>query len=83
LIIGGGDGGAAREVAKHPDVQRVTLVDIDNRVIEVCKDYLPRLSLGLNNPKVSVHACDGFEYLKDHREQFDVIITDSCDPIGK
>nr|XP_012221297.1 PREDICTED: spermidine synthase [Linepithema humile] len=82
LIIGGGDGGAAREVAKHPDVERVTLVDIDNRVIEICKDYLPRLSLGLNNPKVSIHACDGLQYLKDHHGKFDVIITDSCDPVG-
>ncbi|XP_018396194.1 PREDICTED: spermidine synthase [Cyphomyrmex costatus] len=82
LIVGGGDGGVAREVAKHPDVERVTLVDIDDRVIEVCKQYLPRLSLGLINPYVNVIVGDGFEFLQNHRGEFDVIITDSSDPIG-
>lgn len=83
MIVGGGDGGAAREVAKHPDVERITLVDIDHRVIEVCKQYLPRLSLGLNNPKVSVSVGDGFEFLTNHLREFDIIITDSSDPVGK
>jgi len=82
LIVGGGDGGAAREVSKHPDVKHVTLVDIDDRVVEVCKQYLPRLSLGLNNPKVNVSVGDGFGFLRDHRGEFDVIITDSSDPVG-
>lgn len=82
LIVGGGDGGAAREVAKHPDVERITLVDIDDRVIELSRQYLPRLSLGLNNPKVNISVGDGFEYLRDHRGEFDVIITDSSDPVG-
>lgn len=82
LIVGGGDGGAAREIAKHPDVERVTLVDIDDRVIELCKQYLPRLSLGLNNPKVHISVGDGFEFLRNHQEEFDVIVTDSSDPVG-
>ncbi|KAL0114740.1 hypothetical protein PUN28_011801 [Cardiocondyla obscurior] len=82
LIVGGGDGGVAREVAKHPDVEHVTLVDIDNRVIEVCRQYLPRLSLGLNNPKVNISVGDGFEFLRNHRGEYDVIITDSSDPVG-
>ncbi|XP_050454843.1 spermidine synthase [Cataglyphis hispanica] len=82
LIVGGGDGGAAREIAKHPDVERITLVDIDDRVIEVCKQYLPRLSLGLNNPKVTIVVGDGFEFLRNHCGEFDVIITDSSDPVG-
>jgi len=81
--VGGGDGGVAREVAKHPDIERVTLVDIDDRVIEVCKQYLPRLSLGLNNPYVNIIVGDGFEFLNHHQGEFDVIITDSSDPIGK
>lgn len=82
LIVGGGDGGVAREVSKHPDVEQITLVDIDDRVIEVCRQYMPRLSLGLNNPKVNIFVGDGFEYLRDHRSEFDVIITDSSDPVG-
>jgi len=58
-------------------------VDIDNRVIEVCREYMPRLSLGLNNPKVNVSVGDGFKFLKDQQAEFDVIITDSSDPVGK
>lgn len=82
LIVGGGDGGVAREVAKHPDVERITLVDIDDRVIEVCKQYLPCMSLGFNNPKVTISIGDGFEFLRNHQGEFDVIITDSSDPVG-
>ncbi|XP_072742576.1 spermidine synthase [Anoplolepis gracilipes] len=82
LIVGGGDGGTAREVAKHPDVERIILVDIDDRVIELSKQYLPRLSLGLINPKVTVVVGDGFEFLRNHHGEFDVIITDSSDPVG-
>lgn len=81
--MGGGDGGAAREAAKHPEVKRITLVDIDDRVIEVCKQYLPNLSLGLNNPKVNVSPGDGFEFLQHHQGEYDVIITDSSDPVGE
>ncbi|KAL6263867.1 hypothetical protein P5V15_003948 [Pogonomyrmex californicus] len=79
-VIGGGDGGTVREVLKHPDVKTVTLVEIDDRVIEVCKQYLPGLSLNLNNPKVNISIGDGFKYLRDHLGEFDVIITDSSDP---
>ncbi|XP_020291288.1 spermidine synthase [Pseudomyrmex gracilis] len=82
LIVGGGDGGAAREVAKHPEVKHITLVDIDDRVIEVCRQYFPHLSLGLNNPKVNVSPGDGFEFLQHHQGEYDVIITDSSDPVG-
>ncbi|XP_011639595.1 spermidine synthase [Pogonomyrmex barbatus] len=82
LIVGGGDGGTVREVLKHPDVKTVTLVEIDDRVIEVCKQYLPDLSLNLDNPKVNISIGDGFKYLRDHLGEFDVIITDSSDPVG-
>ncbi|XP_014474915.1 PREDICTED: spermidine synthase isoform X2 [Dinoponera quadriceps] len=82
LIIGGGDGGMVREVLKHPDVERVTLVEIDERVIEVSKKYLPHLSSSLQDPKVSIVIEDGFEFLERHVGEFDVIITDSSDPKG-
>jgi len=83
LIVGGGDGGVVREVAKHPDVQRITLVDIDGRVIDLCKQYIPRLSSALENPKVTISVGDGLEFLKTHRDEYDVIITDSSDPVGR
>ncbi|XP_011149197.1 spermidine synthase isoform X1 [Harpegnathos saltator] len=82
LIVGGGDGGIVREVLKHSDVEHVTLVEIDDRVIEVSKQYLPSLSASLQDLKVNVVVGDGFEFLRQHVAEYDVIITDSSDPVG-
>lgn len=82
LIIGGGDGGVAREVVKHPLVQHVTQVEIDDRVIAASKKYLPFMSSGFNNAKLNLIVGDGFAYMDQQRGKFDVIITDSSDPVG-
>ncbi|CAF0768179.1 unnamed protein product [Adineta steineri] len=82
LIIGGGDGGVAREVIKHPQVEEVILCEIDQDVIDVSKKFLPDMAKGFASSKVTVIVNDGFEYLKQHTNEFDVIITDSSDPDG-
>lgn len=82
LVIGGGDGGVLREVVKHECVEEATLVDIDEAVPRVSKKYLPGMAIGFEHPKVKVHIGDGFEFLKDKVNQYDVIITDSSDPEG-
>ncbi|KAI1711937.1 spermine/spermidine synthase domain-containing protein [Ditylenchus destructor] len=82
LIIGGGDGGILREVLKHPSVENVTMCEIDEMVINVAKKYLPNLSKAFSNPKLQLHIGDGFEFLKNHQNEFDVVITDSSDPVG-
>ncbi|XP_066588511.1 spermidine synthase [Prorops nasuta] len=82
LIVGGGDGGVAREVAKHPQVEKIAQVEIDSVVLEVSKQYLPYMGIGLQHPKVTVNVGDGFEFMKNHKAEFDVIITDSSDPVG-
>lgn len=82
LIVGGGDGGVAREVAKHPDVEHITQVEIDAKVLELSKKYLPFMGAGLEHPKVNLRVGDGFEFMKKHTGEFDVIITDSSDPVG-
>jgi len=82
LIIGGGDGGAVREVVKHAGVENVVLVEIDGRVIEVSKKYLPEISCALEYPKVRVIIDDGIKHVQDHKNTYDVIIIDSTDPIG-
>lgn len=81
-MIGGGDGGVLREVVKHECVEEATLVDIDEAVPRVSKKYLPNMAIGFQHPKVKVHIGDGFEFLKDKVNQYDVIITDSSDPDG-
>ena len=82
LVIGGGDGGVLREVVKHECVEEAVLCDIDEAVIRVSKQYLPGLSGVYEHPKVKVHIGDGFKFLDDYKNAFDVIITDSSDPDG-
>ncbi|XP_015738191.2 spermidine synthase [Coturnix japonica] len=82
LIIGGGDGGVLREVVKHPTVESVVQCEIDEDVIQVSKKYLPGMAVGYSSAKLTLHVGDGFEFMKQNQEAFDVIITDSSDPMG-
>ncbi|KAJ1732253.1 putrescine aminopropyltransferase [Coemansia biformis] len=82
LVIGGGDGGVLREVVKHPQVKEAVLCDIDEAVIRLSKKYLPAMAASYADPKVSVHIGDGFEFLQSKKGHFDIIITDSSDPVG-
>lgn len=82
LIIGGGDGGMLREVMKHP-VEHVTQVEIDQAVIDMARKYLPGHSAGsYDDPRLSLVIADGMDYVSESNERFDVIISDSTDPIG-
>ena len=81
LIIGGGDGGAAREVLKH-DPREVIIVEIDKDVIEYCKRYIGIDKGSLEDERVTIVNEDGFEFIKNTDEVFDVIIVDSTDPIS-
>nr|XP_033778111.1 spermidine synthase [Geotrypetes seraphini] len=82
LIIGGGDGGVLREVVKHQSVESVVQCEIDEEVISVSKKFLPSMAVGYSSPKLTLHVGDGFEFMKQNQEAFDVIITDSSDPVG-
>lgn len=81
LIIGGGDGGALREVLKHP-VDKVTLVEIDERVVNVSKEFLPELSKGFDDPRTEVVIMDAAIYVKEKKEKYDIILVDSSNPMG-
>lgn len=83
LIIGGGDGGILREVLKHPEVESVTQVEIDQQVIDMCVQYLPNHSAGaFDSPKANIVIADGVDFVNECTEKFDVIISDSTDPMG-
>ena len=82
LIIGGGDGGTVRETLKHSCVTQIDLVEIDEMVIEKCKEYFPAISSGFSSSKVSIHITDGIEFVKNCNDKYDVVIVDSSDPIG-
>jgi len=83
LIIGGGDGGILREVCKHHNVEHVTQVEIDQAVIDMAKEYLPNHSKGaFDDPRVKIVIDDGVNFVNETNEKFDIIISDSTDPIG-
>jgi spermidine synthase len=82
LIIGGGDGGVAREVARHPGIETIDLCEIDSMVIEASKKYLPFMATGFFDSRVKVYIQDGSQFVTGHNEKYDVIIVDSSDPIG-
>jgi len=81
LIIGGGDGGTAREVMKHPSVKHVDMVEIDKAVVEASKLYLSGVG-DFENPKLRVLYEDGIAFIKNGSEPYDVIIIDGSDPVG-
>ena len=82
LIIGGGDGGTAREVLKHSCVKKVTLVEIDELVVKACKEHLPEIASSFNDPKLNLLIEDGVKFVNETKEKFDVILIDSTDPVG-
>ncbi|MEX1037143.1 MAG: polyamine aminopropyltransferase [Sneathiella sp.] len=82
LVVGGGDGGAARQLMKHKNVA-VTLVDIDRTVIELSRKYMPTVSGGaFDDPRLELVIADGCKFVKETDVQWDVIIVDSTDPHG-
>ena len=87
LIIGGGDGGAAEELLKHSCIQSVTLVEIDQAVIDVARLHLKSVHHGVideytGHPKLRIHIADGMQYIKDKSDRYDLIILDLTDPGG-
>src|SRR5438128_1443114 len=82
LVVGGGDGGVIREVLKHPSVEKAVLVEIDGKVIEYSKKYLPSIAGALDNARVQVIVNDGYMHIHDHKNTYDVIMVDSTEPVG-
>ena len=83
LIIGGGDGGLAEEMLKHPSIEEVVMVELDGRVVEIAKKYFEGVHRGVfANPKLKVLIGDGLKYLKETSEKFDLVALDLPDPVG-
>ncbi|XP_066329136.1 spermine synthase-like isoform X2 [Miscanthus floridulus] len=83
LVIGGGDGGVLREISRHNSVESIDICEIDQLVIDICKDFFPHLSVGFEDPRVQLHVGDAVEFLRNAPEvTYDAIIVDSSDPIG-
>jgi len=83
LIIGGGDGAMLREVCKYRSVENITQVEIDQLVVDTAREFLPAHNQGAyDDPRLNLVISDGLDYVSNSNDKFDVIITDSTDPIG-
>lgn len=83
LIVGGGDGGTAREVLRHPDVHTCVMVEIDREVVEASRRHLPSVGTAWDDPRLDLRFGDGIEFVRTTEEEpFDVVLLDGSDPVG-
>jgi len=83
LIVGGGDGGSAEEILKHPSIKSVTLAEIDLAVVDISRKYLQAVHRGaLDDPRLALRIEDGFAYVRNSTDTFDLIVLDLTDPGG-
>ncbi len=84
LIIGGGDGGTARELSRYPSIESIDMVEIDKRVVELCRLYLPQTADRLSRDKrIHLYYADGAAFIAGSPDgSYDLILVDSTDPIG-
>lgn len=83
LIIGGGDGGILRETLRHKSIQKVTMVEIDRSVVDMCLRYMPSIpQKAFDDKRTDLVIADGAKFVAETKDRYDVIIVDSTDPIG-
>ena len=82
LIIGGGDGGVARELIAYPEIKQIDVVEPDERFVEICKEYFPETVKGFEDSRVQVYYQDGLRFVRGRTEMYDLIINDATDPFG-
>ncbi|ADO82985.1 polyamine aminopropyltransferase [Ilyobacter polytropus] len=83
LVIGGGDGGTVREITRYSHIEKIDMVEIDERVVRLCQKYLVQTSCKLEDPRVNLYFQDGLKFVEDAKEKsYDLILVDSTDPIG-
>ncbi|MGN2368851.1 polyamine aminopropyltransferase [Clostridium cagae] len=82
LVIGAGDGGTIRELTRYKTIEKIDMVEIDERVVEVCKKYLPKTACKLEEERVNIVYGDGLKFVRNKENEYDLIIVDSTDPFG-
>lgn len=82
LVIGAGDGGVIRELTRYNTIENIDMIEIDEEVVKVCKEYLPKTSCKLDDERVHISYQDGLKYVRNCENMYDLIIVDSTDPFG-
>lgn len=82
LVIGGGDGGVARELSYYDEIEEIDVVEQDPVFVEVCRKYFPDNACGLDDPRVKIFNQDALRLLRSKHGEYDLIINDAIDPLG-
>ena len=82
LVIGGGDGGVARELSRYPEIEEIDVVETDHVFIDVCRDFFPDNAIGLDDARVTIFNANGLRFLRSKVNAYDLIINDAIDPLG-
>ncbi len=83
LIIGGGDGGIARELCRYSSIKEVIVAEIDGMVIDASRKFLPKIACGFDDPRVKIQLGDGAAFVANQPDNsFDLVLVDSTEPIG-
>ena len=82
LIIGGGDGRVAREFCHYDEIEAIDVVEPDEMFVEVCREFFPDMTKGLDDKRVTIFHQDGLRFLRGCQNEYDIIVNDSVDPFG-
>ena len=82
LVIGAGDGGVVRELARYESIRRIDLVEMDPQVIEACRVWLPENACRLDDSRVHIYFDNALRFIRRRTDAYDLIIVDSTDPFG-
>ena len=82
LVIGAGDGGVVRELARYESIRRIDLVEMDEQVLDACRRYLPGNACRLDDDRVHIYFDNALRFIRRKHAQYDLIIVDSTDPFG-
>lgn len=82
LVIGAGDGGTIRELVRYRTIEKIDMVEIDETVVKVAKQFLPKTSAWLDDERVTIYYEDGLKFVRRFENEYDLIIVDSTDPFG-
>lgn len=82
LVIGAGDGGTIRELTKYKTIEHIDMVEIDQTVVDVCREFLPQTACKLDDIRVSLYFEDGLKFIRKKEKEYDLVIVDSTDPFG-
>ena len=82
LVIGGGDGGVARELAHYREIEVIDIAEPDKMFVDVCRRYFPGNAVGLEDVRVRIYYEVGLRFLRRCKDKYDLIISDATDPLG-